>query len=367
MLEFDNLVSITSSYNDKINKIKTSLNINSLEIDLEELEESMNVQGFWEDIKKVQEVNQKVKNIKTKLDKYNSLVKIADEISILIELGKEENDVTIVAECESFIKSFDEQYETLKLETLFTGEYDSNGAIVTLHAGAGGTESCDWVEMLFRMYTRYCDKEDFKIEILDYQDGDVAGIKSVSFEVTGVNVYGHFKGEKGIHRLVRLSPFDSSGRRHTSFASCDIMPVISDEIVVDIKDEDLRIDTYRASGAGGQHVNKTESAIRITHIPTGIVVSCQNERSQHKNRDSAMKVLKAKIFQVKLEEQQSKIKDIRGEVKDNGWGSQIRSYVFQPYNMVKDHRTSYETGNTQGVMDGNIGEFVNAYLVWLNS
>lgn len=367
MIEFDNLIATTSTYDSKIKEMKKSLNIDCLYEQLKSLEESMNVTGFWEDIKKVQEVNQEIKVIKTKIEKYESLVKIADDIEILIELGKEENDKTIVLECELLINNFEEQYETLKLETLFMGEYDKNGAIVTLHAGAGGTESCDWADMLFRMYTRYCDKKGFKTEILDYQDGDVAGVKSVSFEVSGVNVYGHFKGEKGIHRLVRLSPFDSSGRRHTSFASCDVMPVISDEIVVDIKDEDLRVDTFRASGAGGQHVNKTESAIRITHIPTGIVVSCQNERSQHKNRDSAMKVLKSKIFQVKVEEKQKEIDDIRGEVKDNGWGSQIRSYVFQPYNMVKDHRTGCETGNTQGVMDGNISEFINAYLLWINS
>ncbi len=367
MIEFDNLTAQTSQYEEKLEEMKKSLNIESLQKELENLENLMNEEGFWDDIKKATEVNQNITVIKAKIEKYNVLENLKDEVFTLIELGKEENDTSFVGECEDLIKSFDEQYETLKLETLFTGEYDKNGAIVTLHAGAGGTESCDWVEMLFRMYSRYCDKSNFKMEILDYQDGDVAGIKSVSFEVTGVNVYGHFKGEKGVHRLVRISPFDTSGRRHTSFASCDVMPIISDEIVVEIRDEDLRVDTYRASGAGGQHVNKTESAIRITHIPTGIVVSCQNERSQHKNRDSAMKVLKAKIFQVELEKQQSKIDDIRGEVKENGWGSQIRSYVFQPYNMVKDHRTSCETGNTQGVMDGNIQEFVNEYLRWINS
>ncbi len=366
LIEFDNIVAQSSDYDKKLNEMKNALNIEVLQSELEGLENSMNEQGFWEDLKKVQETNQQIKSIKTKIEKYDKLVEVFEELSILIELGREENDLSVVGECESLIKNFDGQYETLKLATLFTGEYDGSSAIVTLHAGAGGTESCDWVEMLFRMYSRFCDKSDFKMEILDYQDGDVAGIKSVSFEVSGDNVYGHFKGEKGIHRLVRISPFDSSGRRHTSFASCDVMPVIADEITVEIRDEDLRVDTYRASGAGGQHVNKTESAIRITHIPTGIVVSCQNERSQHKNRDSAMKVLKAKIFQVKLEEQQSKIDDIRGEVKDNGWGSQIRSYVFQPYNMVKDHRTSCETGNTQGVMDGNIDEFITAYLNYSN-
>ncbi len=367
MIEFDNLIAKTSQYNELLDEMRKSLKIVDLKEQLAKLENSMNESNFWEDVKKAQEVNQKIKIIKTKIDKYETLESIKDEIFILIEMGKEEKDLSLVEECESLIKNFDEQQENLKLETLFTGEYDKNGAIITLHAGAGGTESCDWVEMLFRMYSRYCDKADFKMEILDYQDGDVAGIKSVSFEVNGENVYGQLKGEKGVHRLVRISPFDTSGRRHTSFASCDVMPIITDEIVVEIRDEDLRVDTYRASGAGGQHVNKTESAIRITHLPTGIVVSCQNERSQHKNRDSAMKVLKAKIFQVKLEEQQSKIDDIRGEVKENGWGSQIRSYVFQPYNMVKDHRTSCETGNTQGVMDGNIQDFINEYLRWVNS
>ncbi len=364
MLEFDNLVSQTSDFEEKIKDIKDALNIDSLVEEIKSLEELMNDEGFWQDLKKSQEVNQKIKVLKTKVSKYENLVDIQEEIDALIELGKEEKDLSLVKECEELIKSFEKQYETLKIETLFTGEYDKNNAIVSLYAGSGGTESCDWAEMLFRMYTRYCDKAGFGVEILDYQDGDVAGIKSVSFEVTGENVYGHFKGEKGVHRLVRLSPFDSSGKRHTSFAGCDVMPTITDEIVVDIKTEDLRIDTFRASGAGGQHVNKTESAIRITHKPTGLVVSCQNERSQHKNRDSAMKVLKAQIFRLEQEKQQEKLDGIRGEVKDNGWGNQIRSYVFQPYSMVKDHRTKCETGNTQAVMDGNIEEFVNAYLKW---
>lgn len=367
MIEFDTLSTKTVDFNEKVLEMKSALNVDELRKELKSLEDLINSEGFWQDIQRFQETNQRAKVVKGKIEKVEKLESINEEIKVIIELGKEENDTSFVNECEELIDEFLKLYETLRVETLFNGEYDHSGAIVTLTSGAGGTESCDWVEMLFRMYTRYCDKLGFDVDILDYQDGDVAGIKSVCFEVNGENAYGQFKGEKGVHRLVRISPFDSSGRRHTSFAGCDVMPVITDEIEIDIKDEDLRIDKYRASGAGGQHVNKTESAIRITHIPTGVVVTCQNERSQHKNKDSAMKVLKATLFRLKEEEKQRKLDDIRGEVKDNAWGSQIRSYVFQPYSMVKDHRTKYETGNTQSVMDGNIEEFVNAYLQWINS
>lgn len=367
MLELDILISKISDFENKLSEMKESLKVDILLEELEKLEELINSEGFWEDIQRFQETNQKAKTIRTKIEKYEKLFNMYEEIKVIIELVQESEEFELIPEGESLGKDFLKLYEALKIETLFNGEYDNNSAIVMLTAGAGGTESCDWAQMLFRMYTRYCNKLGYEVEIYDIQDGDVAGIKSVSFEVKGENAYGHFKGEKGVHRLVRISPFDSSGKRHTSFAACDIMPVISDDIEIEIRDEDLKIDTYRASGAGGQHVNKTESAIRITHIPTGIVVTCQNERSQHKNKDSAMKVLKSYLVRLKEEENQKKLEDIRGEVKDNGWGSQIRSYVLQPYSMVKDHRTSCETGNTQSVMDGNIDEFVNSYLCWINS
>lgn len=285
----------------------------------------------------------------------------------LIEMGNEENDESLIPEVKEMKDKFLSNYETLRISTLLTGEYDKNDVIFSLHSGAGGTEACDWVSMLFRMYTRWFEKMGFKYEVLDLLDGDEAGIKSVTIQVKGENAYGYLKGEKGIHRLVRISPFDSSGRRHTSFASCDVIPEIDDTIEVDINPDDLRIDTYRSSGAGGQHINKTSSAIRITHIPTNTVVQCQNERSQFQNKDTAMKMLRAKLYELKRQEQEAMMSDIRGEVKDIGWGSQIRSYVFQPYNMVKDHRTNEETGNTQAVMDGDIDRFINAYLKWINS
>ena len=284
----------------------------------------------------------------------------------LIEIGNEENDESIIDETKKLSAEFIESYEKLRIETLLSGPYDKNNAILTLHSGAGGTEACDWVSMLLRMYIRWAEKHDYKVEELDFLPGDEAGIKSVTIQINGENAFGYLKAEKGVHRLVRISPFDSSGRRHTSFASCDIMPELDDNIDFEINTDDLRIDTYRSSGAGGQHVNKTESAIRITHIPTNIVVQCQNERSQHKNKEHAMKVLKSKLYELELQKQTQELKDIRGEVKDIGWGSQIRSYVFHPYNMVKDHRTNAETGNVQSVMDGEIDLFINAYLKWNN-
>ncbi|MDR1664694.1 MAG: peptide chain release factor 2, partial [Clostridiales bacterium] len=279
-------------------------------------------------------------------------------------LGIEEQDASVISEAQALSETFKAAYEKLRIETLLSGEYDRNNAIITLHSGAGGTESCDWVGMLLRMYGHWAEKNDYKFEILDLLEGEEAGVKSVTFQISGENVFGYIKSEKGIHRLVRISPFDSSGRRHTSFASCDVMPELDDDTEVDINPDDLKVDTYRSSGAGGQHVNKTESAIRITHLPTGVVVQCQNERSQMKNRDRAMKMLKAKLYVLRQEEQMQKLSGIRGEVRDIAWGSQIRSYVFHPYSMVKDHRTEEETGNVQGVMDGNLNPFMNAYLIW---
>lgn len=288
-----------------------------------------------------------------------------EDIDILIEMGLEEEDEDIYFEVKAQYPLFVAEYERMITATLLSGQYDGNNAIVTLHAGAGGTESCDWVNMIYRMYTRWAESKDYKVDVIDYLSGEETGIKSVTIEIKGENAYGYLKSEKGVHRLVRLSPFDSSGRRHTTFASCDVLPDIEEEIDIEIKDDDIRIDTYRASGAGGQHVNKTDSAIRITHISTGTVVQCQNERSQHKNKDKAMKMLKIKLLEIKRIEQLEKMDGIRGEVKEIGWGSQIRSYVMHPYSMVKDHRTHYETGNVNAVMDGRLDDFINAYLKWI--
>lgn len=331
---------------------------------LEKLSESPN---FWTDMEQSQKILQQIKTLNTKIKNYDNLVRKYNDLIELIDLGNEEEDVSIISEVKQEAKEFVTNYEELRISTLLDGPYDRNNAIVTLHSGAGGTEACDWVEMLLRMYTRWAEKKGYSLEQLDYLSGEEAGIKSVTIQIIGDNAYGYMKAEKGVHRLVRISPFDSSGRRHTSFASCDVMPEIDDDINLDINLDDLRIDYYRSSGAGGQHVNKTESAIRITHMPTGIVVQCQNERSQHKNKDIAMKMLKSKLFEVKQEQQLEKLQNIRGEVKDIGWGSQIRSYVFTPYTLVKDHRTNEEIGNIQSVMDGNIDIFINSYLSWIHS
>ena len=313
-----------------------------------------------------QKVLQKLKGYKAIVEKYEKLCSNYEDVMTLIEMANEEEDVELAEEAQAEGQAFIDGYEEMRIATLLDGNYDANNAILSLHAGAGGTEACDWVSMLYRMYTRWADKKGFKIQLLDYLEGDEAGVKSVTIQINGDNVYGYLKAEKGIHRLVRISPFDSSGRRHTSFASCDVIPEITDEIAVEIKTEDLRIDTYRATGAGGQHINTTDSAVRITHIPTGVVVQCQNERSQIQNREKAMQMLKAKLFEKQEEERMAKLDGIRGEKKEIGWGSQIRSYVFHPYNMVKDHRTSEETGNTGAVMDGDIDRFMNAYLVWIH-
>ncbi len=311
-------------------------------------------------------VLQRIKGLKNKIEKYNSLRGMWEDMTTLVELAIEEDDETVLEEVKSGVKELRENLENMKLETLLSGKYDGCNAILTLHAGAGGTEAQDWCEMLYRMYTRWAERRGFKTETLDFLDGEEAGIKSVTFQIEGLNAYGYAKCEKGVHRLVRISPFDSSGRRHTSFASLDVMPAIEDDIEVNIRPEDLKVDTYRASGAGGQHINKTESAIRITHLPTGLVVTCQNERSQHKNRDIAMKMLKSKLVEIAEREQKEKIEDLKGVQMEIGWGSQIRSYVFHPYSMVKDHRTNYETGNTGAVMDGDIDGFINSYLTALS-
>ena len=285
-----------------------------------------------------------------------------EDIGLLIEMSEEEPDDETIEEIREDLERFQEEFEELRIGTLLTGEYDRNDAIMSIHAGAGGTESCDWASMLYRMYTRWAEKKGFTVEVLDYLEGDVAGIKGVTLEVRGENAYGYLRSEKGVHRLVRISPFNAAGKRQTSFVSCDVIPDIEDEIEIEINEDDLRIDTYRSSGAGGQHINKTSSAVRIMHLPTGIVVQCQNERSQHMNKDKAMQMLKAKLYLIKQQEQADKVSDIRGEIKEIGFGSQIRSYVMQPYTLVKDHRTNAEISNIGAVMDGNIDPFINAYL-----
>ena len=321
--------------------------------------------GFWDNAERSAKLVQEAKHLKDTVDLYRGLEREYEDIQVMIEMGYEENDESLIPEIQEMLEQFEASLEKLRMETLLSGEYDKCNAILRLNAGAGGTESCDWCSMLYRMYCRWADKMDFKTEVLDYLDGEEAGVKSVTFQVNGENAYGYLKSEKGVHRLVRISPFNAAGKRQTSFVSCDVMPDIKKDLDVEINDEDIRIDTYRSSGAGGQHINKTSSAIRITHFPTGIVVQCQNERSQHMNKDKAMQMLKAKLYLLKQQEAEEKLSGIRGEVTDIGWGNQIRSYVMQPYTMVKDHRTNEETGNVDAVMDGDIDLFINAYLKWI--
>lgn len=320
--------------------------------------------GFWDDAGRAQNLMRELKNLKDTMEEYAHLRTRYEDVQTLIQMGYEENDSSLLPEIEEALELFIADLEELRLKTLLSGEYDRDNAILTLHAGAGGTESCDWASMLCRMYQRWADKKGFTVDMLDFLDGEEAGLKSVTLQINGVNAYGYLKSERGVHRLVRISPFNAAGKRQTSFVSCDVMPDIEEDIDIEIEDKDLRIDTYHSSGAGGQHVNKTSSAIRITHLPTNIVVQCQNERSQLQNKDKAMQMLKAKLFLIKQQENQEKITGIRGEVKEIGWGSQIRSYVLQPYTLVKDHRTNEEVGNAASVLDGNLDPFINAYLKW---
>ena len=324
----------------------------------------MEAPDFWDDAEVSQKKMKELKDMKDDMETYQNLVTQMEDMETMIEMGYEENDPELIPEIDQMMKEFVQTYEDIRMKTLLSGEYDRNNAIVSLHAGAGGTESCDWAAMLYRMYIRWADKKGFSVEVLDSLDGEEAGIKSITFQVNGENAYGYLKSEKGVHRLVRISPFNAAGKRQTSFVSCDVMPDIEEDVDVEIREEDIRIDTFRSSGAGGQHINKTSSAIRITHFPTGIVVQCQNERSQHMNKDKAMQMLKAKLYLLKQEENAAKAAGIRGEVTDIGWGNQIRSYVMQPYTMVKDHRTGVESGNVDAVMDGNIDPFINGYLKW---
>ena len=326
----------------------------------------MQAPDFWNDPEKSNQKMREAKNLKDIVGTMDGLSSQYEDILTLIEMGYEDNDPAIIPDIEQELKEFKETFENIRINTLLSGEYDRNNAILKLNAGAGGTESCDWCSMLYRMYTRWAERKGFALDVIDYLDGDEAGIESVTFQINGENAYGYLKSEKGVHRLVRISPFNAQGKRQTSFVSLDVMPDIEDDVDVDVRDEDIRIDTYRSSGAGGQHINKTSSAIRITHFPTGIVVTCQNERSQFQNKDKAMQMLKAKLYMLKQEENAEKLSDIRGDVKEIGWGNQIRSYVMQPYTMVKDHRTNEESGNVDAVMDGAIDPFINAYLRWIN-
>ncbi|MBW3110841.1 MULTISPECIES: peptide chain release factor 2 [Bacillaceae] len=339
-----------------------SLDLENKEARIQELDEIMVQPDFWDDQQKAQGLINEGNGLKDLVNEYKSLLESQENLELTLELVKEEPDEELQKDLEEELGDLVKRLNDYELQLLLSEEHDKNNAILELHPGAGGTESQDWGSMLLRMYTRWGEKRGFKVETLDYLPGDEAGIKSVTLAIKGHNAYGYLKAEKGVHRLVRISPFDSSGRRHTSFVSCEVMPEFNEEIEIDIRTEDLKIDTYRASGAGGQHINTTDSAVRITHLPTNVVVTCQSERSQIKNRESAMKMLKAKLYQKRIEEQEQELAEIRGEQKEIGWGSQIRSYVFHPYSMVKDHRTNTESGNVQGVMDGDIDPFINAYL-----
>lgn len=322
----------------------------------------MQAPDFWDDNERSKKLMKQLSALKEDCEGYAKLEQQLQDIEMLIEMGEEEEDQGFLKEIKAELELFEENFGKIQMKTLLSGQYDSNSAIIKLNAGAGGTEACDWVSMLYRMYTRWVDAHGFSIEVLDYLDGEEAGIKSITFQVNGENAYGYLKSERGVHRLVRISPFNAAGKRQTSFVSCDVVPEIEEDIDIEVKDDDIRIDTYRSSGAGGQHINKTSSAIRITHFPTGIVVQCQNERSQHLNKEKAMQMLKAKLYLLKQQETADNLADIRGETTDIGWGSQIRSYVMQPYTLVKDHRTNTEISNVNSVMDGNIDPFIHAYL-----
>lgn len=337
--------------------------LDGLKLKLKELEDKQNEPEFWQDIAKAQVVNKEAKQIENKINKYKKLFADVEDVEVMIELSVEADDESEVAGIQSEIKRLTDAVGKLRLDTLLRGKFDANNAIITLHAGAGGTEAQDWASMLYRMYTRYAEQKGYSVKVIDLLDGDEAGIKSVTFMIEGENAYGYLKSEKGVHRLVRISPFDSQSRRHTSFASVEVMPEIENDEDIVIRPEDLRVDTYRSGGAGGQHVNKTDSAVRMTHIPTGIVAQCQNERSQIQNREQCMKMLKSKLIELQEREQLQKLQDMKGELKKIEWGSQIRSYVFCPYTLAKDHRTGVENSNIQAVMDGDIEDFIDAYLI----
>lgn len=362
MIEFEEVKLKLKSLKTELDDLKNTLDIESIQKKINELESLTYSENFWNNPAETKSVLSELTSLKNTVQSFKNLCSNHEDIAVLIEISDLEEDLSLLPEIKTKVNNLSKNIETLTLSTLLTGEYDYGNAILTLHAGAGGTEAQDWAEMLYRMYSRWCENNGYKIKLLDSIDGDGAGLKSASVLIEGTNAYGFLKGESGVHRLVRISPFDSSGRRHTSFASIEVIPEIDDNIVVEISPDDIKMDVFRASGAGGQHVNKTSSAVRLTHIPTGIAVACQNGRSQYQNRDTALKILKSKLVEIKEREHLEKIEDIKGVQKEIAWGSQIRSYVFMPYTLVKDHRTGFEVGNVASVMDGNIGGFINAYL-----
>ncbi len=365
LIEFDNCKSELLSYKEPLEELGQSLDLDNKGRRIVEMERQMEEPTFWDDAEKSAKFMKELNSLKASVDKYKALNSQYEDIEAIIEMGSEEDDEELAAEAREMLESFKTELESMRTSLLLSGEYDANNATIALSAGTGGTEAMDFNEMLYRMYTRWCEKHGFTTKLLDYQPGDEAGIKGVTFSVEGENAYGLLKSEAGVHRLVRISPFNAQGKRQTSFCSCDVMPELDDTIEIDIDPSDLKIDTYRSSGAGGQHINKTSSAVRITHIPTGIVCACQEERSQFQNKDKAMAMLKAKLYMLKQQAHAEKISDIRGDIKEIAWGSQIRNYVLQPYTMVKDVRTGEETGNAQAVLDGDIDIFINAYLKWL--
>ena len=366
MLQFEELKRELEEQEKALEDLGQALGLEKLREEVEMLEHKSAEPGFWDNMEQAQKVTQRMAALKDKDEAYQKLQSRAGDCMALIEMGDEAEDLSLVDEAKAEIEAITSEIASMKLSTLLTGEYDKNNAILTFHAGSGGTEAQDWAEMLFRMYNRWAERHGFKVTTLDYLDGDEAGLKSASIMVEGENAYGYLKSEAGVHRLVRVSPFDAAGRRHTSFSSLEVMPEMELDNTVEIPPEDIKMEVYRASGAGGQHVNKTSSAVRLIHIPTGITVSCQVERSQYQNREVAMKMLVSKLMEIKERENLEKISDIKGEQKEITWGSQIRSYVFMPYTMVKDHRTGFETGNVNGVMDGDLDGFINAYLTALN-
>lgn len=362
MVSLDQIKYELGQYEQPLEEMEESLGREEKNARISEIEGMMNEPGFWEDSARSGGLMKEMKAVKAAIAEYDKLYGSYEDLVTLIEMAEEDSDEELTSEAEIEFARFKKHFDEYKISTLLNGEFDHLNAILSLNAGAGGTESCDWAGMLYRMYTRWAERHGYSVEVEDYLEGDEAGIKSVKVVISGENAYGYLKSEKGVHRLVRISPFNAAGKRQTSFVSCDVMPQIEEDLDVEISEDDIRIDTYRSSGAGGQHINKTSSAIRITHIPTGIVVQCQNERSQHKNKDAAMQELKSRLYLLKLEEQEKNLAEIRGEVTEIGWGNQIRSYVMQPYTMVKDHRTNYEVGNVNAVMDGDIDGFINEYL-----
>ena len=367
MVLLDNMKIEVLNYEEPLKELAQSLHLEDNDKRIEELEMEMQAPTFWDNPERANKLTIELKSMQSLKETVNGLFTQFDDILTLIEMGEEETDENYPNEVRAELDDFIKKFEDLRISNLLNEEYDKSNAILRLNAGAGGTESCDWAGMLYRMYTRWAERKGFSIEVLDFLEGEEAGIKKVTFQINGLNAYGYMKSEKGVHRLVRISPFNAQGKRQTSFVSLDVMPDIEEDLDIDIPEEDIRIDVFRSSGAGGQKVNKTSSAIRITHIPTGIVVQCQNERSQYQNKDKAMQMLKAKLFLLKKEANAEKLSDIRGEVKEIGWGSQIRSYVLQPYTMVKDHRTNAENANASAVLDGDLDLFINAYLKWNNS